>query len=221
MKNLFVVVCVAFVSIGSFALTLHAQEADLAQANASPAKKTFQLVAVPVELPCLQGSTKNPPTATVTVVQGKLNDTLTIHLKHFKPNLAFDLFTVQRSRFISNGTLDPAFPGTFGLAWYQSDLQVNSGGSGNAKIQTILVNQIFGFDGDAGVALAPINTFHVGFWFNDPNAAATCGFDPASPTPFNGEHAAGPLAMESVPDATSGLGPLCFDPSSTPGECNP
>jgi hypothetical protein len=36
------------------------------------------------------------PTATVTVVKGKLNDTLAIQLKHVKPGLAFDLFTMEQ-----------------------------------------------------------------------------------------------------------------------------
>ena len=40
---------------------------------------------------------------------------------------------------------------------------------------------------------------------------------------FNGEHHAGPLAMISLPDATTGLGPLCSNPetSTTPARCNP
>jgi hypothetical protein len=42
-------------------------------------------------------------------------------------------------------------------------------------------------------------------------------------TPFNGEHKAGPLAMISVPNAETGLGPLCTDPSQStiPTRCNP
>jgi hypothetical protein len=39
------------------------------------------------------------------------------------------------------------------------------------------------------------------------NAAAECGFDPQNPTRFNGDHKAGPLAMISTPDASTGLGP--------------
>jgi len=107
------------------------------------------------------------------------------------------------------------------LAWYQSDLQVDDDGAGRAAIRTILVDQIFGFDPD--VNLTPTNTFHVGFWFNDPNDAAACGFDVNNPTPFNGEHRAGPLAMISLPDADTGLGPLCLNPdtSTTPAHCNP
>jgi hypothetical protein len=86
-------------------------------------------------------------------------------------------------------------------------------------LHTILINQIFGFDPD--VALKPTNTFHVGFWFNDPADAAPCGF--TGFTPFNGEHHAGAVAMISVPNATTQLGPLCLSPntSTVPATCNP
>ncbi len=61
--------------------------------------------------------------------------------------------------------------------------------------------------------------FHVGIWFNNPADATACGF--TGTTPFNGEHNAGPNAMITVPSATTGLGPLCLNPSTTPGKCNP
>jgi hypothetical protein len=143
-----------------------------------------------------------------------------MHLSHIKPGLAFDMFTVQRSSLRSDATPDPNFK-NFGLAWYQSDVEANSKGEGEVTIKTILLDQIFGFDPDA--SLAPLNTFHVGFWFNNPNDAAACGFNPANPTPFNGEHKAGPLAMISVPDANTGLGPLCSSPegSGNTFRCNP
>jgi len=53
--------------------------------------------------------------------------------------------------------------------------------------------------------------------------AAACGFDVTKPTPFNGEHKAGPLAMISLPDAETGLGPLCTKPdtSVSPARCDP
>jgi hypothetical protein len=64
----------------------------------------------------------------------------------------------------------------------------------------------------------PVNTFHIGFWFNNPANAKACGF--TGTTPFNGAHNAGPAAMISVPDATTGLGPLCLNPSaSSPSGC--
>jgi hypothetical protein len=84
-----------------------------------------------------------------------------------------------------------------------------------------LFDQIFGFDPD--VRLEPRNTFHVGFWFNDPKAAVACGFDSSKPTPFNGVHKAGPLAFISTPSAVTTLGPLCTKPdtSVSPARCNP
>lgn len=69
--------------------------------------------------------------------------------------------------------------------------------------------------------LPPTNTFHVGFWFNNPADAAPCGF--TGVTPFNGDHRAGPLAMISRPNAATLLGPLCVNPNTSvsPVTCNP
>jgi hypothetical protein len=189
---------------------------------------TFDLVANPSFVDCLRKSSYEEPRARATVIRGKLNDTLILDLDGFKPGLAFDLFTVQRSPFLSDKTPDPnfktVFKGSFGLAWYQSDIEIGKhSDDGHVRIKTILLDQIFGFDADT--ALPPTNTFHLGFWFNDPQDAARCGFpanDPTKFTPFNGEHNAGPFAMISVPDAKTQLGPLCTDPDpSHPGRCNP
>jgi hypothetical protein len=196
----------------------------------SPVDKTeFTLVlANPALLQCLAADGATPPVAKVVVRRENLNDTLAIHVTGLKPNLQFDLFTVQRSPFLADGTKDPNFPGTFGLAWYQSDLDADDDGNARihfkAPLRSIFLDQIFGFDGDKnpdGTAiLPPVNTYHVGFWFNNPADAASCGFDVTKPTPFNGEHQAGPLAMISIPVAATNLGPLCVSPEEgTP--CNP
>jgi hypothetical protein len=177
-------------------------------------KSTFQLFPNPKFLTCLSAA-KGTPTAKVTESSGKQNDTLTLSLSHVKPNLAFDLFTIQRSNLLANGAVDPNFT-NFGLAWYQSDVQADKKGNAKVTIQTILIDEIFGFDPD--VSLAPTNTFHVGIWFNNPADATACGF--SGTTPFNGQHNAGPNAMISVPSAMD-LGPLCLNPSTTPGVCNP
>ena len=105
------------------------------------------------------------------------------------------------------------------MAWYQSDIHVNHSGRATVRIKTILLDQIFGFDPAAD--LAPTNTFHLGFWFNDPADAAACGFTGA--TPFNGEHHAGPLAFITRPDAQTTLGPLCTSPTTSNGtvSCDP
>jgi hypothetical protein len=177
----------------------------------------FDLHPNPGVLGCLATKNGPTPTAHVTVSHGRLNDTLVISAKDLNPHVAFDLFTVQRSLLLPDGSVDPAFT-NFGLAWYQSDLQADADGKFTTTIKTILLDQIFGFDPDA--ALTPLNTFHVGFWFNNPKTAAKCGFDPNKPTPFNGEHKAGPVAMISVPDAGTNLGPLCSNPNGN-GTCNP
>ncbi len=203
----------------SYSGTIFAAEQDEIQ---------FSLTPNPQFVDCLAAYPKDPqrpPIADVTVVRGKRNDVMVLKLKNIKPGLAFDLFTVQRSNLLANGHPDPDFANkfnkSFGLAWYQSDLEANHVGRSLTTIKTILLDQIFGFDPD--IKLPPTNTFHVGFWFNDPKDAALCGFDITKPTPFNGEHHAGPLAMISLPDADTGLGPLCTKPdtSTNPPHCNP
>jgi hypothetical protein len=180
----------------------------------------FQMFANPAQLNCLS-ATDNPnrqPTVDVTVDRGDDNDTATLRLRNFKPDLQFDLFTVQNSNQDADGSPVAGF-GNFGMAWYQSDIHVNHAGRATVRIKTILLDQIFGFD--PAVALAPTNTFHLGFWFNDPADAAPCGF--TGVTPFNGEHHAGPLAFITRPDTDTTLGPLCTDPTTTDGtpSCNP
>ena len=180
----------------------------------------FELFPNPAVLDCLRASPNVEPKATATVIRGKLNDTLLLDLSGIKPGLAFDLFTVQNSNQTANGDPVVGFK-NFGLAWYQSDIEIAKlKSTGKVRIKTILLDQIFGFD--PAVGLNPTNTFHVGFWFNDPNDAAAC-VNPANFTPFNGEHHAGPLAMISRPDPQTNLGPLCTNPdtSKNPAVCNP
>jgi hypothetical protein len=176
---------------------------------------TFSLYPNPGEINCLAAPGQTP-TATATITRGKANDTLALNLAGFKPHLAFDLFTIQNSNQHADGSPVTPFPG-FGLAWYQSDVQVGADGTASVKVKTILLDQIFGFDPLVG--LAPTNTFHLGFWFNNPADASTCV---PGTTPFNGEHNAGPLAFITRPSAQTNLGPLCTDPTNTnPATCNP
>jgi hypothetical protein len=189
-------------------------------AMASPAKvasTSFSLFPATANIPCLAKTPGTTPTAKATVTRGSLNDTLTLKLAGFKPGLAFDMFTVQNSNQSATGA--PVTIPNFGMAWYQSDIEIGSKGTGTVTIKTILLDQIFGFD--PAVGLTPTNTFHVGFWFNSPAAAAGCGF--TGTTPFNGEHAAGPLAFITRPNAATNLGPLCTSPHKvgTTFVCNP
>jgi hypothetical protein len=197
--------------------------ANVLPASAAAEGTRFSLSLNPKFAACVAQNPSDPsrlPTAEARVEHGTLNDTLRLSLHNVRPHLAFDMFSVQRSSLRSDGSPDPAFK-NFGLAWYQSDVQADDDGTAQVTVKTILLNQIFGFDPD--VSLPPTNTFHVGLWFNDPNDAAACGFDVSHPTPFNCEHHAGPLAMISVPNAATNLGPLCTNPdtSVSPAVCNP
>jgi hypothetical protein len=201
-------------------VTVLASAAASSAWNGKHDEARFQMFANPAQINCLAAS-DNPnrqPTVDVTVDRGDDNDTATLRLRNFKPDLQFDLFTVQNSNQDADGSPVAGF-GNFGMAWYQSDIHVNHAGRATVRIKTILLDQIFGFD--PAVALAPTNTFHLGFWFNDPADAAPCGF--TGVTPFNGEHHAGPLAFITRPDADTTLGPLCTDPTTTDGtpSCNP
>jgi hypothetical protein len=201
------------------AVALMATPRAVAQADVAH----FDLFPNPKFVSCLGVPGGATPKARVTVYRGKLNDTLVLSAQNIRPGVAFDMFTVQRTNLLADHTVDPAFTGSFGFAWYQSDLQASSEGTINATIKTILLDQIFGFDPD--LSPTPVNTFHLGFWFNSPADANVdgCVFDVTHPTPFNGEHQAGPLAMISVPNSNTNLGPLCTNPNTEhdPATCNP
>ena len=178
----------------------------------------FSLHAQAKFLPCFQGSATLAPAASVIVNQGPQNDTLVLYLTHFRPGLGLDLFTVQNTNLNSDGSLNTGFknPPGFGLAWYQSDVEVDANGQAFVTVASKFVDEIFGFD--PGASLAPTHAFHVGLWFDSPSDAASCGF--SGITPFNGSQNAGPNALISVPNKTTGLGPLCLNPIGV-GKCTP
>jgi hypothetical protein len=200
-------------ALGAAALALPALALS---AGGPPKSTTFNLFPQTSLVSCLKAPGQTPA-VTATVTRGKLTDSMVMKLSGFKPGLDFDMFTIQNSPQKADGSPVAPFAG-FGLAWYQSDVHVSSDGTGSVKIKTILLDQIFGVDTNAG--LTPINTFHVGFWFNNPADAAACGF--TGSTPFNGEHNAGPLAFVTRPVAATNLGPLCTNPNpALPSGCNP
>ncbi len=184
------------------------------QAKAEVNSVQFEMYPVAQFVPCLAKPGQQPKVY-VKVVRGSLNDHLNIQLEGFKDGIKFDMFSIENSPQLPNGRPDPNFQKKFGLAWYQSDLE-----PGSASLRTIFLDQIFGLDDSVG--LKPVNTFHLGFWFNNPKDAVACGFDASKPTPFNGEHKAGPLAFvtRQVAGRPAKLGPLCTKPNSN-GTCDP
>jgi hypothetical protein len=183
-------------------------------------KVRFSLHPNPKFVKCVAQSPREQPEVEVTVVKGAQNDGLFLRGRNIKPGLEFDLFTVERSALLADGTADPVFNSDFGLAFYQSDVVSGDHGRVRVNLRSIFLNVLFGFDGSDN--LAPRGLHQIGFWFDHPEDAADCGFDPTKPTPFNPKHQAGPLAMISLPDATTGLGPLCIAPdtSVSPAVCS-
>jgi len=217
------IACAVLSTLGGTASAGGAAPPPAAAASSAQTLATFSLKPNPKFVQCLAqypDDASRQPQIDVAVLRGSKNDLLSIRGRYIKPGLQFDMFTIEKDPFDADGTANPDFT-NFGFAWYQSDLEANDHGAMKASIRTILLDQIFGFD--PAVPVGPTNTFEVGFWFNDPNDAAACGFDVTKPTPFNGEHKAGPLAAISLPDATTGLGPLCTNPdtSVSPARCNP
>ena len=103
----------------------------------------------------------------------------------------------------------------FGLSWYQGDMQTNSDGvatqhfRGRFSIETFIIApgvasapQVFTDPpfpdatqnpatlGPDGKTPGPVQTYHLGLWFNSPTDAKNNGC-PSTVTPFNGEHNAG------------------------------
>jgi len=102
-----------------------------------PTTSVFNLKPNPKFVKCLQLGSATP-FAQVTVTQNTLNDDLAILVRNVKPNLAFDLFTIQNTNLLPNGTGDPTFR-NFGLAWYQSDIETDSFGNALTMIRSLSI----------------------------------------------------------------------------------
>jgi hypothetical protein len=117
------------------------------------------------------------------------------------PNTDFDFFVIQVPRT------------PFGLSWYQGDIETNRFGVGFGRFvgrfndETFIVapgaapaptprtNQPFP-DANTNPPTLPVQTYHLGLWFNSPEDAHKAGFPP-NVTPFNGDHHAGVQVLNS------------------------
>jgi hypothetical protein len=122
-------------------------------------------------------------TGRVTITTGSLNDTMTVSISGMPHGSGFDLFVIQQ----------PQAP--FGVAWYQSDVNAGSTGSGSATVRGIFDRETFSVSAGGTTTFAPTHQYHLGLWFNNPNTPFRLGCEPGatSPiiTPFNGEQNAG------------------------------
>jgi hypothetical protein len=147
---------------------------------------------------------------TVTVDPHGGVEVMKIKIKHMPANTVFDVFVIQV----------PSAP--FGLSWYQGDITTNARGVGHGtfkgrfNIETFIVapgstsapvvhtDPIA--DASTNPATGPVHTYHIGLWFDSPDAAAAAGC-PATVTPFNGDHSAGIQAL-STKQFAADQGPL-------------
>jgi hypothetical protein len=122
----------------------------------------------------------------VTIVPGAQNDTMHVSVFGMPRNSEFDLFVIEQ----------PNKP--FGVSWYQTDVNADRHGFGQATVRGIFDAETFSVS-PAGSAtpFAPTHQYHLGLWFNDPNLPFHLGCEPNGPgtqpvvTPFNGEQHAG------------------------------
>ena len=157
--------------------------------------------------------------ARVQVVTNGTFEDLFIYATGLPPGTDFDFFVIQV----------PNAP--FGLSWYQGDVETNGKGEafqvfrGRFGVETFIIApgvapapQVFNAPpfpdaaqnpetlGPDGKTPGPVQTYHLGLWFNSPADALKAGCA-ATVTPFNGEHNAGiqVLNTSNYPDTQ---GPL-------------
>ena len=138
--------------------------------------------------------------------KGDVED-MDVDVEGLPPKTNFDFFVIQV----------PHAP--FGLSWYQGDIETNGDGRGHGhfvgrfNIETFIVAPgsqpepvVHAADASSNPTTAPVHTYHLGLWFNNPADAVRAGC-PGNVTPFNGDHTAGVqvLNTSNFPDLA---GPL-------------
>jgi hypothetical protein len=160
--------------------------------SASPADQdriSFKMVVSKAASVCLPNAG-----AKVQITADGTAEDMSIVATGLPPNTDFAFFVIQV----------PLAP--FGLSWYLGDIQSDADGDavqhfrGRFSIETFIVAPGSApapvvFNGpfpDASVnpSFNPIQTYHLGLWFNSPTDAQRLGCTNAM-TPFNGEHNAG------------------------------
>jgi hypothetical protein len=110
----------------------------------------------------------------------------------------------------------------FGLVWYQGDVVTDARGRGVGDFTGIFSREtfinapgvapapiVFPDNASANPATAPIQVYHMGLWFADPNDASNAHC-PSNVTPFDGDHQAGIQVLNTTnfPDDKGPLGNL-------------
>ena len=179
--------------------------------NTTSKEVTFDLVrspglaAFPTVAPHAKGTVKIHSTGPVEIMK--------VSVAGLPPNTDFDLFVIQV----------PNAP--FGLAWYQGDIKTDGSGKGSHEfigrfsIETFIVAPNIAPapadpftepgsipDATQNPATNPVQTYHLGLWFNSPADVVKAG-GPNTITPFNGEHNAG-VQVLNTSEFSETSGPL-------------
>jgi len=155
---------------------------------------TFALVPSPGIKSCLPHAG-----GLVTIVPGSQNDVMHVSIFGMPRHADFDLFVIQQ----------PLKP--FGVSWYQTDVNADGRGAGQATVQGVFDAETFSVSPGGTTTFAPTHQYHLGLWFNDPSLPFRLGCEPGatSPvvTPFNGEQHAG-IQVLNTAEFPVNAGPL-------------
>jgi hypothetical protein len=149
-------------------------------------------------------------TATVRITPYGAVEIMEVAVQGLPSNTDFDFFVIQV----------PKAP--FGIAWYQGDITTDKNGKGKRQFIGRFSKETFAFaqnsapapvvfsgpfpDASVNPPFNPIQMYHLGLWFNDPNDASNARC-PATVTPFNGTHNAG-LQVLNTSNFPDDQGPL-------------
>jgi hypothetical protein len=187
-------VLAATAAAGAVALIVGVTAAGAATRPSPERSFSFNLVRSAAVVSCLPHAGGR-----VTITTGSLNDTMTVSLHGMPPNSGFDLFVIQQ----------PNKP--FGIAWYQSDVDVGRHGTGSATVRGIFNSETFSVSPGGTATFPPTHQYHLGLWFNNPRTPFNLGCEPGAKTPvvtpFNGEQHAGIQALNTA-NFPVGRGPL-------------
>jgi len=134
-------------------------------------------------------------TATVKIRPAGAVEIMDVTVEGLPANTDFDFFVIQV----------PKTP--FGVAWYQGDIVTDKNGRGHQEFVGRFNVETFAFaqgsapapvifnsgtfpDASLNPPFNPIQMYHLGLWFDSPDAAQKSGC-PATVTAFNGQHNAG------------------------------
>jgi hypothetical protein len=209
-----IAVAVAVVSIASGGTNSRVGPSTTAKKSSVRAagdRITFNMVASAAAAGCLPNAS-----ARVTITSTGPVEVMDVFTHGLPANTEFDFFVIQV----------PNAP--FGLSWYQGDIETNNSGPnvdsnghghfvGRFNIETFIVapgvapapvvhSQPPFPDASSNPQTAPVHTFHLGLWFNDPADAVSAGCA-GNVTPFNGDHNAG-IQVLSTRNFANAQGPL-------------